>query len=346
MFKINKKYAKYFLVLALFGLFFICLFWIDHSVEFGFTEEGNQLKQNKYSSEKTSSLSGIKCDRYNQRPLAVVFASDPAARPLSGLARADLVMEMPVITNSITRMVAFYVCHQLEEIGSLRSARHDFIPLSQGMDAILVHWGGSHFALDKLNAGIMDNIDALTNPYNAFYRKQVKPMPHNGFTAIDRLLEAAQKLGYRLENDFEGYLFEPSSEHSQVSKVLRIHYPRPYLVSYRYDPESNSYLRFRDYHQEIDANNNQQVSPKNVVVMRVESIQIEGPDYNDLDLEGQGKCWVYKNGWAEECLWQKSEKEPYSKLKFINPETKEEIIFVPGQVWIEMVEPNQRVEWE
>ena len=252
---------------------------------------------------------------------------------------------MPVITNSITRMLAVYLCNDPKEIGSLRSARHDFIPLAQGLDAILVHWGGSHFALDKLNAGIMDNIDALKNPYNAFYRETSRPKPHNGFTSMERLIKAAKKINYRLTNVFEGYPHIIEQKQGTTDRVLRINYSRPYYVSYQYDSRTNSYLRYRDNLKEIDAGNNQQISAKNIVVMRVSSVQIEGPYYNDLDLEGSGACQVYQNGIVIDCTWQKSEIKPYSKLKFLN-DNNQEIPFVQGQIWIEIVEPEQEVTWE
>jgi hypothetical protein len=293
-----------------------------------------------------SPLSGLACQNYQRRPLAVVLAEDPVTRPLAGIAQADLIFEMPVITGSITRMIAFYVCYSPEQIGSLRSARHDFIPLAMGLDAILVHWGGSHFALDKLNTGIMDNIDALKNPYNAFYRKKEMPPPHNGFTSMDRLLNSAKKLGYRLENKFEGYPHAQENNQQSTSKILRIGYSYPYNVSYQYEPSTNSYLRYRANLKEIDANTNQQVKAKNVVVMRVFSKQIEGPYYNDLDLEGTGECQVYQNGIVIPCTWQKSERNPTSKLRFLDKDTGQEIPFVPGQIWIEIVEPYQEVSWE
>jgi hypothetical protein len=98
--------------------------------------------------------------------------------------------------------------------------------------------------------------------------------------------------------------------------------------------------------KEIDANTNQQVKAKNVVVMRVFSKQIEGPYYNDLDLEGTGECQVYQNGIVIPCTWQKSERNPTSKLRFLDKDTGQEIPFVPGQIWIEIVEPYQEVSWE
>ena len=340
MIDFSKKSVKllFFLILAL-GLIFI---WrqFDRTIEINDSSGENQSNQ-----ENISPLSGLACQNYQRRIIAVAMASDPVARPLAGLSQADLVIEMPVITNSITRILAFYLCQDPEEIGSLRSARHDFIPLAQGFDAILVHWGGSHFALNWLNAGVMENIDALTNPYNAFYRKTSQPAPHNGFTDMERLIEAAQKLNYRLENNFEGYSFTQDQSQGTSNKVLRIDYAHPYNVFYQYQSNTNSYLRYRDNWKEIDTNNGQQIEAKNIIVMRVFSEQIEGPYYNDLDLEGTGECHVYQNGIIIDCLWQKSEKNPLSKLKFLDSNN-QEIPLVPGQTWIEMIEPEREVTWE
>lgn len=328
-------------ILALVGLIFI---WrqIDRTIEI--KSQPDELT-NQIDSVKISPLSGLICQNYQRRPLAVVLAEDPVARPLAGLSQADLVFEMPVITGSITRLLAVYVCNSPTEIGSLRSARHDFIPLTMGLDAILIHWGGSHFALDKLNTGIMDNIDALKNPYNAFYQKQSIPQPHNGFTSMERLLNSAKKLGYRLENEFEGYPHTQDKSQQASGKILRIGYSEPYNVSYQYEPKNNSYLRYRANLKEIDKNNNQQIEAKNIVVMRVFSEQIEGPDYNNLDFEGTGQCQIYQNGIVIPCAWQKSEKNLTSKLKFLD-KNNQEIPFVPGQTWIEIVEPNQEVTWQ
>jgi len=337
----NKLITISLLIVLALGLIFV---WQNS----GRTIEINdQLAQSvsQIEGDKISPLSGMACDNYQRRPLAVVLASDPIARPLFGLSQADLVIEMPVITGSITRMIAFFVCNDPNEVGSLRSARHDFIPLAQGMDAILVHWGGSHFALDKLNAGIMDNIDALKNPYNAFYRESSKPQPHNGFTSLSRLANSAKKLNYRFVNIFEGYSFIKEASQQSDDKVLKIYYSRPYYVSYQYDSETNSYLRYRDNLREMDAENNQQIKAKNIVVMKVFSKQIQGPDYNDLDLEGSGNCQIYQNGIVLNCTWQKSEIKPYSKLKFLD-QNDQEIPFVQGQTWIEIIEPNQEVIWE
>lgn len=292
-----------------------------------------------------SPISGLDCEHYSRRPFAVMLASDVETRPLSGIAEADLVLEMPVITGSITRLLAVYQCSSPEEIGSIRSARHDFIPLAMGLDAIFVHWGGSHFALSKLNQGLVDNINALVNPYGAFYRKPEIPKPHNGFTSIERLYEAAGKLGYRLTSEFVGYPhFENSKSQITNSKgTLEIGYPYPFNVKYEYDPEMNSYLGWRGNTKETDRLTAAQVEIKNVVIMRAKSRQIEG-QYNDVDIEGSGETVVYRNGEEIKGHWEKSKDNPESKLTFYDM-LGEEIPFIPGPIWIHVVEPYQEVRW-
>ena len=65
---------------------------------------------------------------------------DPEARPLSGIGQADVIIEMPVTPNSVTRFMAVYQCQTPKEIGSVRSAREDFIPLAAGFNTIYAHW--------------------------------------------------------------------------------------------------------------------------------------------------------------------------------------------------------------
>ena len=297
--------------------------------------------------ENASPISGLECDEYNRRPIAVILAEDSNTRPLSAIGEADLVFEMSVITNEITRLMAVYVCQSPEDIGSLRSARHDFIPLAMGLDAILAHWGGSHYALDDLATGIMDNIDAMANPFSAFYRKQGIPMPHDGFTSMARLINSAEKLGYRLESQFEGYAhdYQKYDTSRLKAKSLFIDYPYPYNVKYRYQPKTNSYLRFRTGRPEIDKLTDEQIEAKNIVIMRAASRQIEGPYYNDVDVEGYGKCQIYQNGIVNECSWEKDPNDPSSRLYFYDKKGKE-IKFIPGSIWINIVEPDQNIKWQ
>jgi hypothetical protein len=293
-----------------------------------------------------SPISGLGCENGERRPIAIMLGGDAIARPLAGIGEADLVFEMQVIEGSITRLMPVFVCAAPAQIGAVRSARHDFIPLALGLDAIYAHWGGSHFALDKLATGIADNIDALPNPYNAFYRQSGVVAPHNGFTSISRLLYAAGKLSYRTAGTFVGYPHLNQGEisgHGQEKKVLRVGYAVPFNIGYEYDPEKNSYLRFRGGTKEIDKNTGSQVEAKNVVVMRAISQPLEG-QYNDVQIEGQGKAEYYLNGQSKNGTWKKDKSDPNNKLFFYD-EKGQEIKFVPGSIWIEIADPTTGVTY-
>jgi len=348
-----SKNLKIYLLVAAFLILGIILFWqmggrsIDIKGPAAEEKEGENFKPANKG--EVNPITGVECENYNRRPIAVMLGMDPITRPLSGISMADLVVEMPVITGSITRLMAVYVCDDPAEIGSVRSSRHDYIPLAMGLDAIFAHWGGSHFALDKLDAGIMDNVDAMKNPYNAYWQKSGIPMPYNGFTSLSRLVNAAEKLGYRLTNKFEGYPhLDESKVKSQKSKVngkLTIGYSGHYAVYYQYDSEANSYKRWREGTPEIDKLTNKQVEVSNVVIMRAASRMIEPPDYNDVDVEGTGEAIIYRNGEEIRGAWKKEGSYTKSKLYFFDSKG-EEIKFVPGKIWIEIVEPNQEVKWE
>lgn len=293
-----------------------------------------------------SPISGLDCASAKRRPIAVMLSGDAIVRPLSGVSEADIVFNMPVVSGSITRLMAVFVCNSPKEVGSVRSARHDFIPLARGLDAVYAHWGGSHFALEKLNAHIMDNLDALINPFDAFWRKSNIEAPHNGFTSIDNLIGAAERLSYRLEGKFVGYshLAQDIKSTATTTKTLEVGYSGAFKVKYIYDPADNSYWRWRGGAKEIDKNSSRQVAAKNVVIMRARSYQIEG-QYNTVEVEGSGKCVVYRNGEEIFGIWKKNAKDQTSKLFFYDS-VGQEIKFVPGQIWVEVVEPNQEVTYK
>lgn len=291
-----------------------------------------------------SPISGLSCQDYQRRPFAVILAGDEVARPLSGLEAADLVIEMPVMTDGMNRLMAIYVCGNPPEIGSIRSARHDFIPLALGFDAILAHWGGSHFALEKLNNNIMDNIDALKYSQSAFWRQKNLPAPHNGFTKIELLHAKAEELGYRLDNEFEGYPHRAPTPEANPPAQLIIGYPGIYRVVWQYDPASNDYLRWRGNKPEKDFNSQTQIRAKNIVIMFASSRHLES-QYNDVDIEGQGKSQYYLDGEMIEGTWKKQGTYQKTKLYFYD-QNGQEISFVPGQIWIEIIEPEKEVTYQ
>lgn len=319
-------------------------------------EAGDVLKPSEEKITNASPLSGVQCDNYKQRPVAVMMAGDAVARPLSGLSQADIVVEMPVITGSVTRLMGVFVCNLPEEVGSIRSARQDYISLVRGWDAIYVHWGGSHFALDELKTGKrytgedlgkISDIDAMSSS-GPFFRKSTAPAPHNGFASLPKVLDLAKSRGYALTTDFEGYKFQSNTtidaeKANAKNGTLYVGFAGVFATRWQYNTDTNSYTRYWAGQKDTDrGNNNADITPKNIVVMRASSRQIEG-QYNEVSIYGKGEGKVYQNGQEKTITWKKEGFK--DTLRFFD-EAGEEIALVPGSTFIQVLEPNQSLKWE
>lgn len=306
-----------------------------------------------------SPISGLACENWNRRPFAVMQPSDVPARPAAGFYDADMVIEMPVITASITRLMGVYVCGNPDDLGSMRSARHDFIHLAKGLDAIFVHWGRSDIEefKERLNNGIIDNLncngDAGKSAAAYCYRKEgMSRGVDSGYAKFTRLVEAAKDYGYRLENKFAGYPHQAEMSADQRPKGgnLRVAFAGPFAVEYDYDTQTNSYLRIWGGNPDTDRNNGKRIAPKNIVVMIARSDQIEG-QYNNVQLgdpwydsTDSGDAYFYLNGQEIRGTWKKDKARIDSKLTF-HDQSGKEIAFVPGQIWVEVLEPGQTLRW-
>ena len=293
--------------------------------------------------EFASPLTGVECDRYNERPYAVMLSSDTVARPLSGIAEADVVVEMPVVQGGITRMMAVFVCDVPNKIGSIRSARNDFIPVAASLDVVYAHWGGEKQALDKLNKGILDNLNGLLLENITFERDLSIPRPHNGFTGHDKMETQSEKYGYNLEYSGPTYPhIQGESQHDENS-ILSIGYGVGSNVSYTYNPSTNKYARVRGGRAEIDKLTSQQVQTDNVVIL-VTNMRHDYEQYNKVDVTGSGDLYLAQNGVIVEGRWTKAETPLESKIFFYD-ENGDQIPFVAGKLWIQYVDKSTRITW-
>jgi len=308
-----------------------------------------------------SPISGLACENWNRRAFAVMQPADATARPAAGFYDADMVFEMPVITNSITRLMAVYICGNPDDVGSMRSARHDYVALAKGLDAIFVHWGGSHYAIDKLKEGVIDdmncNNDGGKSAQQYCYRKaQTGTMKGDdtGYAKFAELVKGANAFGYRMTSQFSGYPHQDEAALDQRPDGghLRIAFAKPFDVSFDYDKNTNTYLRTWGGTADTDRNNEKRLAPKNIVVVVAESSQIvEGEQYNNVqigdpwyDSSDSGTMTYYMNGKEYNGTWKKDKSKLDSKL-FLYDQSGNEVKFVPGQIWVDVVEPTYGVRW-
>ena len=310
-----------------------------------------------------SPISGIACANWNKRTFAAMQPADVAARPLAGLSQADMVFEMSAVYGSITRLMGVYGCNIPEEVGSLRSARHDFVHLAKSLDSIYVHWGRADIEQFKevLNSGIIDdmncNNDAGKSAGQYCFRKEADGNMRGvdtGYAKFSQLLAGAQAFGYSTENKFSGYPHQAEAALDQRPSGgnLRVAFAKPFDAEYDYDKTSNSYLRTWGGVADTDRNNKERIAPKNVVVMIADAAPIKvGEQYVNVqigdpwfDSADSGSAFFYMNGQQYKGTWKKDIKKVESKLTFFD-ESGQEIKFVPGQIWVDIIDPGQSLRW-
>lgn len=281
-----------------------------------------------------SPVSGLPCADPTLRPVAVMLASDPEARPLSGINSADIVFEAPVTPGGITRMMGIFHCMSPKEIGSVRSARSTFIPFVLGFDAIYAHWGGERDVLVQLDAGVTDNVDALAYEGSVYFRKSSVPRPHNGFTTIDAIREQADELGYRATASLDPYAHDDDVRAIRnlgtIADAIAVPAPVGMDVVFRYDSATSRYRRWRGGEPEIDRLDDRQVAPSVVIVMDT-TVDRTYDQYIDLRTVGQGVATIYQGGRSIPGRWEKLSAD--SPLRFFNAQGKP-IVFTPGQIWV------------
>jgi len=299
-----------------------------------------------------SPLSGKQCERHNARPFASMLAS--------GIGKAEVVIEMPVLTGSVTRLMGVFVCNKPSEVGSVRSARHDFISWARSFNAVFLHWGGSQMAKEELKTGRKfdgtqigkhPHIDALSNQ-QPYFRKNHVPEPHNGVVSIPKAINAAKEQGIQVNNvDYQGFKFlKPNAiEKRKSGKQGSVHvgFAGDYQVRWDYNPETNRYSRYWGGQLATDHTTGDPVTTKNIIVFKAKSSNIQddnGTTYNTLDMYGSGKAWVYKNGKKVKAEWEKlNERRPF---KITKRGSDSEIKLTPGTTFIQVIEPYQKTRWE
>ncbi|TMG65398.1 MAG: DUF3048 domain-containing protein, partial [Chloroflexi bacterium] len=78
----------------------------------------------------------------HRRPLVVKVANDPGARPQTGIADADLIIELPV-EGGLTRLSVVFQSKDPSRVGPVRSARQSDLNYLPTLHAILAHVGAS-----------------------------------------------------------------------------------------------------------------------------------------------------------------------------------------------------------
>lgn len=155
-----------------------------------------------------------------RRVLIVKIDNLDAARPQTGLTRADIIYLIPV-EGGLSRIMAVFSSHDPPVIGPVRSSREDDIELLRQYGRPAFAYSGADPRLLPLvhRARIVDLYEGLARGY---YRDARRPAPHNLYARTGQLL--AQAAGASKAHDI-GFRFGPPPPGGQPATSRSVSFP-------------------------------------------------------------------------------------------------------------------------
>ncbi|MFA5827914.1 MAG: DUF3048 domain-containing protein [Candidatus Shapirobacteria bacterium] len=119
---------------------------------------------------------------------------------------------------------------------------------------------------------------------------------------------------------------------------------KDYSVVWKYDKNTNSYLRENGGKVHIDFNIEEPLRAKNIIVQHVkETRSIDEHAHNLYAVIGTGTGYLFQNGNVTELVWSKVSRSSRTTFK---DKTGKEINLIPGQIWVEILPLNSKVNYE
>lgn len=326
----------------------------------------NEIKEDKAVELITENKKEGKVDiidiNSKSRPYAVVINNTAVAvKVQEGLNKAYLVYEIPTEGNT-SRLLALY--KDIDEnliLGTIRSARHNFIDFALESDAIFCCFGWSHYAKDDMSSGSIDYLQGLYGyPY---YRENPENLAteHTAYTSMNKLKDEVKNKGFRTTSDnsillkynIEDTILDDASNKIVANSVTIPYGLAPQIASFKYDEQTKMYTRYENFNKCVDHRTKEAVTTKNIIVQKIDYNPCSDNYYWNLHTTGNGKGYYITNGYAVPITWSKSNRTSKTIYKYADGTvidgvdmSGKEICVSDGRTWIEVQTNSQKLTIE
>jgi hypothetical protein len=282
----------------------------------------------------------------------------PAARPQSGMSKADIVYECLMEGRTMTRFQCVFNDNIPTSVGPVRSCRTPFVLIAEEFKGILVFFGGPQDTgtgadiYPKLykakKAGIIQlytdgwgGTYGTNSKYHIFQRLKTdtagnkRVIPHNVYANLENVLP----LFTQPVEPVSHFQFNADADYSSLVDMtsIEIKYTDSSVDTlYTYDPAAVNYKRFVSGQPFIDAgNNNQQITVKNIIVQYAK-ITTFGTKKGHLNiaLVGSGNADIYVAGKYIKATWKRPTEADITKYYDASGN---EVQLLPGNTWVEEI---------
>lgn len=277
-----------------------------------------------------------------QRPYAVMINTHNEALPQSGVQDAYIVYEL-MVEGGITRMMALFKEVDVDKIGSVRSARTQYLGYVYEHDAIYVHAGGATDALNRISSEGISDVD-VDGQYGVRDTNLARAWEHTLFTTTELINKAVSNNSIRTESKVENLLnYQAASiDFSKFKDVkeansISIKYSDYRTSEYKYDENKKVYLRSMNGNPNIDLVTGNQYEVKNIIAYGVNYSNYCYSTYcayQKIDNIGKGNGYYITEGHAIPITWSKENEK--SQTVYTVKETGKELVVNDGNTYIQI----------
>lgn len=304
-------------------------------------EEKKETKEETKTEVKEDKKLNIINEESKERPYAVVINNIEVARKAqTGLKDAQVIYEF-LAEGGITRFVAIYKDKDTAQIGTVRSARHNFLDVAFEYDAIFVHFGGSTYGYDDIKKLNVNDIDGMNS--SSFWRENPYKLAreHTAYTSLVKVKKEASKK-YRTTTDTRWPL-NYSKDEVNLDGISATDISVPFSNytknSYKYDSENKVYKRYVSGKEHVDMKTKEQYTFKNIIIAKMGWKMTDSNYYLDIQDVGSGSGYYITNGKAIEITWSKKDRKSRMIYKDKNGN---EIKLNDGNTFIEFQPTDQK----
>ncbi len=324
------------------------------------TESGQVLEEEYKIPEGMNPLSGMADlpeEAYGSRPIAFMVDTTSKSLPQWGVTTPDLIIEGAIEGNATRMMWVYADAGKIpDKLGPIRSARHDFVEIAAGMNAILVHAGEGEDAKIDLTYTYqtmenldVDNIDGAELFGQYFQKDTTRKVAdeYKAYTTKGYINSAIEKFEYTTKQTasvwtpYNIVLGEQSilwgdKSVTRPGNELLVTFSRSHIYVFKYDETDQRYYTYLNDVIVKDGNNEAELAFENIIVLYsyVSDLELTASqkDWNLEETSGSG--FYVSNGIAQKVYWSKGGKN--APLQIRNVEGRK-IQLNPGRTWMGIV---------
>jgi hypothetical protein len=284
-----------------------------------------------------------------QRPLAIKISNSPPSqvRPQSGLNSAAIMYEH-LAEGAVTRLTGIFYGNWPEKVGPVRSARLIDLELPAMYDAGLAFSGASVGVSRRLFSSDFRPRILRTNTEGYYRSGEDKPIEHTLYVRPEGLHNTLAENDLNTPPNFNMVMTfnsEPPAG-GQPATDLTIDYIWE-VIEWRYDEEDGRYYRWADGEPIYDANDGEQASTANIIIIR--PYHAQDPDICEqasgdqcvalsvqIQLWGSGPGILMRDGLQYPIYWQRAGRNDL--LTFTDADGNPFPLQI-GNTWVQIVPP-------